>query len=84
MNQKVQKESARFYTRFSSVCLYNKKNITRWLRYEFYVLMTKQYLTREMLFFPLEHKIHIFAPWRLTPFGSSTMARNDVIVILTR
>ena len=43
----------------------------------------KQHLTREMLFLPLEHKIHIFDPRRLTTFGSSTMARNDVIDILT-
>ena len=28
-------------TRFSSVCLYNKNKIARWLRYEFYVLMAK-------------------------------------------
>ena len=45
--------------------------------------LQKQYLTREMLFSPLEHKIHIFDPRRSTTFGSSTMAGNDVIDILT-
>ena len=39
-----------------------------WRRYEFYVLVAKTIshsvaaLTREILFLPLEHKIHIFSP----------------------
>ena len=42
---------------------YNKKNITRWLEdMNFMFSWQEQYLTREILFLPLEHKIHIFSP----------------------
>ncbi len=47
---------------------YNKQNITRFARrYGFYVLVARTIshsfaaLTREILFLPLEHKIHIFS-----------------------
>ena len=52
-----------------SVCLYNKKtHYTLAPSYEFYVLVVRAIshsfpaLTREILFLPLEHKIHIFSP----------------------
>ena len=55
----------------SSVCLYNKENIyTLARRYEFYVLVARTIshsfasFTREILFLPLEHKIHISSPPR--------------------
>ena len=38
---------------------YNKKNITHWLRTISHSFAS---LTREILFLPLEHKIHIFSP----------------------
>ena len=45
----------------SSVCLYNKKNITRQLEdMNFMFLWQEQYLTHSLR--PLEHKIHIFLP----------------------
>ena len=46
---------------------YNKKNITRWLQDMNFVLVARTIshsfaaLTREILFLPLEHKIHIFS-----------------------
>ena len=55
----------------SSVCLYNKNNITRWqedtcMNFVFSWQKTISYsfaaLTREILSLPLEHKIHIFSP----------------------
>ena len=53
----------------SSVCLYNEKNITRQLEdMNFMFSLQEQYLTRsrslvrEIMFLPLEHKIHIFSP----------------------
>ena len=53
----------------SSVCLYNKKNITRWLEdMNFMFSWHEQYShewaqrTSEILFLPLVHKIHIFSP----------------------
>ena len=49
-----------------SVCLYNKKIVTRWLEdmnFMFSRTISHSFaaLTREMLFLPLEHKIHIFS-----------------------
>ena len=42
---------------------YNKKNITRWLEdMNCMFSWQEQYLTREISFLPLEHKIHIFSP----------------------
>ena len=39
---------------------YNKRNITRWFEYmNFIISWQEQY---EILFLPLEHKIHIFSP----------------------
>ena len=53
-----------------SVCLYNKKNITRWLEdMNFMFSWQEQYRTRSLRSLvrccscrPLEHKIHIFSP----------------------
>ena len=52
-----------------SVCLYNKKNITRQLEDMNFMLLVARAIShsfaaliREILFLPLEHKIHIFSP----------------------
>ena len=54
---------------FVSLCLYNKKKITRWLEdMSFIFSCQEQYFThspelvRKILFLPLENKTHIFAP----------------------
>ena len=63
--QNFRKSSEKSSKTMSPVCLYNKKNSTTLARiYEFYVLVARTIsaLTREILLFPLEHKIHIFSP----------------------
>ena len=70
----------------SPVCLDNKKNITR---YEFYVLVARAIshsfaaLTREMLFLPLEHKIHISPPCNIL-YVLWTLAEIQEYEIITK
>ena len=67
----------------SSVCLYNKKNITRQLEDMNFVLVARTIslsfavLTREILFLPLEHKFHIFQPPCNILYLFSTFFKNE-------
>ena len=71
---------------------YNKQNITRFARrYGFYVLVARTIshsfaaLTREILFLPLEHKIHIFSqPCNILyiPLSKQQTALNRLTLIL--
>ena len=61
---------------------YNKKNITRWLEdMNCMFSWQEQYLTREILFLPLEHKIHIFEPPCNILYFHFTCTRSITLVV---